>query len=242
MTTKNVIIPEGYKDVIYRVTYYFLGKIAHFIPRSIRPNQITVTAFTFALIGTALLYFVKTPAAYLYWLLFNFIWYILDALDGIHARLTNQTSEYGAFLDHALDNIYFIFMFTVFVAKFDLLHVFYIYVLCLRLTVALMVYVVQSHTNKVYLGSFTGGGELILFSLAMLLSYWFPHFNMAGCVTNKFWLSVINYFELQQGVFMKLTFFVYAIGVPFKIIMQFRFVKKELAQAFSMDKPESVSS
>ena len=109
MKTNNVVIPEDYKDLVYRLTYFFLGKIAHLVPRSIKPNQITMLSFTSALIGTALLYFVQTPAAYLYWILFNFIWYLLDAMDGIHARLTQQTSEFGAFLDHALDNIYFIF-------------------------------------------------------------------------------------------------------------------------------------
>ena len=44
----------------------------------------------------------------------NFIWYILDALDGLHARLSHQTSEFGAFLDHFLDNLFFVVMFTVF--------------------------------------------------------------------------------------------------------------------------------
>ena len=242
MTTKKVIIPDGYKDVIYRATYYLLGKIAHFVPRSIHPNQITIVAFLCALIGTALLYFIKTPVAYLYWTLFNFIWYILDALDGIHARLTEQTSEYGAFLDHALDNIYFIFMFAIFAAKFDLLHVFYIYVICLRITAALMVFVVQYHTKKYYLGSFTGGGEFLLFSLAMIFSYFFPHFNVAAYTTNVFLLNIIHFFNLQTGIFMKLTFFIYAVGVPFAMVSMFQFAKRELDPKLSIDRSEPASS
>lgn len=107
MSDVKIIMPDDYKDVIYRITYFLLGKVAHFIPRSITPNTLTITAFISALTGCLLLYLVQTPAAFLYWALFNFIWYMLDALDGIHARLTGQTSEFGAFLDHFLDNIFF---------------------------------------------------------------------------------------------------------------------------------------
>ena len=89
MSEESVIMPDDYEDVVYRFTYFLLGKIAHRIPRSITPNQITIAAFISALVGCALLYFIKSPVAYLWWVLFNFIWYILDALDGIHARLSN---------------------------------------------------------------------------------------------------------------------------------------------------------
>ena len=99
MKNKNIIIPSDYNDYIYRFTYYCMSYIAPHISRKITPNQITVLGFIAAMIGTALLYFVQTPAAYLYWVLFNFIWFLLDTLDGMHARLSQQSSEFGAFLD-----------------------------------------------------------------------------------------------------------------------------------------------
>lgn len=229
MTSKNVIIPEDYKDFIYRLTYFFVGKIAHYVPRSIKPNQITTAAFISAMIGTALLLLVPSPAAFLYWIVFNFVWYILDALDGIHARLTQQSSEYGAFLDHAFDNLYFIFMFTVFTVKFDLGHTFYIYAMIARVTAALMVFTVQFHTKRLYLGRFSGGFELFLFTTAMLLSYFFPNFNPENHTTNPWFLYLIHIFNLEYGLFMKLVLMIYAVGAPINFILQFRFVRKELA-------------
>lgn len=228
MSTKSVIIPEDYKDVVYRVTYFLLGKIAHLIPRSIKPNQITIAAFFSAMLGTALLYIVQTPMAYIYWMIFNFIWYVLDALDGIHARLSQQCSEYGAFLDHALDNMYFIFMFTVFAIKFDLTHILYIYILLLRVTAALMVFAVQLHTKRIYLCSISGGSELLLFSMAMFLTFLFPHLNLAEHTPNPFLLHIIDLLNLQKGLFLKLMLLIYAIGVPITFVLQFRFVKREL--------------
>ncbi len=229
MKTDNKLISSDYKDLVYRLTYFLLGKCAPLIPSSIRPNQITFAGFIAALIGTFLLYKIQTPAAYLYWLVFNFLWYLLDALDGIHARRTQQSSEFGAFLDHALDNIYFVFMLTVFVIKFDLAHTIYIYILLLRVTAATLVFLVQCHTKRLYLSRCSGGTELLLFSLVMVGSYYFPHFNLAHYTANPLWLYGIDLLSLEKGLFMKLALWVYAIGVPVTIVLQFRFVKKELS-------------
>ena len=229
MSTNNVIMPDDYKDIIYRITYRLLGKVAPYVPRAIKPNQITIAGFISALIGSALLYFVTSPAAYLYWVLFNFIWYLLDSLDGIHARLTQQTSEYGAFLDHALDNIYFIFMFTIFTVKFDLLHTLYIFILLLRITGAVMVFTVQFHTKRLYLNQFSVGFELFLMTTAMILSYYFPYFNPTHYTTNPILLHLIGALSLQEGFFMKSILLIYTVGVPITFILQFNFVKRELS-------------
>lgn len=230
MKNKNVIIPADYNDYIYRLTYYLLNHIIHIIPKSITPNQITLCAFISAMIGTALLLIVQTPAAYLYWIFFNFLWFILDAMDGMHARVTGQSSEYGAFLDHALDNIYFVFMFTAFIIKFNLLHVLYIYIIILRVTAALMVFTVQSHTNRIYLTKFSGGLEFILLNSAMLLSYFFPLFNPANFIHHMQLLKWVNLLHLHQGFFMKCALFPYFIGIPITMVLQFRFVQKNHSQ------------
>lgn len=219
------LIPADYRDYIYRLTYYALSGVAPHIPKRISPNHISILAFIFAMIGTSLLFFVKTPAAYLYWVIFNFIWFLLDALDGMHARLTNQSSEYGAFLDHALDNIYFVFMLTAIAYKFNLTQILYIYIIILRVTASLMVFTVQAHTKRFYLGRFTGGLEFLLMTAAMLLTYFYPHANPLQWTTNSTLLSMINDLDLQQGVFMKLAFLPYFFGIPINIILQFRFVK-----------------
>ncbi|OGT39915.1 MAG: hypothetical protein A3E81_02010 [Gammaproteobacteria bacterium RIFCSPHIGHO2_12_FULL_36_30] len=230
METKNNVVPPDYNDYIYRFMYFVLSPIAPLIPKSITPNQITVLGFFSAMTGTVLLYFIQTPIAYIYWIIFNFIWFVLDALDGMHARLTQQSSEFGAFLDHSLDNIYFIFMLTVFAAKFDLFHLLYIYIIILRVTAALMVFAVQAHTRRFYLSRFSGGLEFLLLSTVMILSYCYPNINPALLTTNLFLLHCINILNLQQGMFMKCALFFYFIGVPVNMILQFQFAKKVLTQ------------
>ncbi|OGT41333.1 MAG: hypothetical protein A3F13_01340 [Gammaproteobacteria bacterium RIFCSPHIGHO2_12_FULL_40_19] len=228
MLEKKVIVPADYNDYVYRFTYYVLSRVAPYIPKGITPNQITLFAFLCAMTANIFLLLIQTPAAYLYWLLFNFMWFIFDALDGMHARLTQQSSEFGAFLDHALDNIYFLFMLTAFVIKFDLTHVLYIYIIILRITAAVMVFTVQCHTKRLYLGKFTGGLEFLLFSSAMLLSYYYSHLNLQFVTKNPLLLECINALNLQQGVFMKLALLVYFVGVPINMVLQFRFVRKVL--------------
>lgn len=231
MQNKNTVIPSDYRDYIYRFTYFLLTPIAPLIPKSVSPNQITVLAFISAMTGTALLFFIHTPMAYIYWVIFNLIWFLLDALDGMHARLTSQSSEYGAFLDHGLDNIYFIFMLTVFAAKFDLFTLLYVYIIILRVTAALMVFTVQTHTQRFYLSRFSGGLEFLLLSLAMILSYCYPNINPVLYTQNPWLLQWIHGLNLQTGMFMKLVLLVYFVGVPINIILQFRFVKKVLMPA-----------
>ena len=226
----NNLVPPNYNDYLYRLTYFLMKPLAPYVPRSISPNQITVVSFLSAMIGTAILFFMKSPAAYLYWVFFNFIWFLLDALDGIHARYSNQTSEYGAFLDHALDNIYFLFMFTVFVQKFHLLNIVYVYAIILRTTASLMVFLSQCHTKQVYLGRFTGGLEFILLSTVMILSYCYPDFNPAQHTSNATLLHAIQLLDLQQGMFMKLVLLFYSVGIPFNMIFQFRFVMRMTSQ------------
>lgn len=226
MSNEGVIMPDDYKDYIYRITYFLLGKVAHLIPRSIKPNQITTTAFISSMIACALLYFVKSPKAYLYWVVFNTLWYILDALDGIHARMTYQTSEYGAYLDHFFDTAYFIFMLTVFSVRFDLTGTLYLFILFLRCTAATSTFLVQMHTGRLLLGRFSGGLELVLFSATMILSYYFPHLNLAEHTQNSLALYWIHALDLTSGVFMKITLMFYLIGVPMTFWQQTRFVKR----------------
>lgn len=222
------IIPEEYHDYLYRLTYYALSGIAPHVPKSISPNQITVLAFLCAMIGNVLLVFVHTPVAYLYWGGFNFLWFILDALDGMHARLSNQSSEFGGFLDHALDNIYFLFMLTTFAIKFHLAHLLYIYIITLRVTAAVMVFTVQCHTKKLHLARFSGGVEFVLTSTVMVLSYLYPHANPFHWTTNAMVLHWMQALDLQHGVFMKLALLVYFFGVPMAVAQQFMFVRRAL--------------
>lgn len=231
MSNNTNIMPEDYQDFVYRLTYYLLGKVAHLVPRSISPNSITLAAFVSSILGCLLLLFVQSPVAYLYWAIFNFLWYILDALDGIHARLTKQSSEFGAFLDHFLDSIFFVVMFAVFTVKFDLLHPLYIFIILLRAAAVTSVFLVQVSTNRLLLPKFSGGLELLLMTTVMLLSYFYPHFDPAQYVTQATLLNLFHVFAFHIGFFMKMSLFVYLIGVPINFILQLKFVHKHHMQA-----------
>lgn len=219
---------DEYNDIVYRYTYYALQGIAPKIPRSIHPNQISFFAFLCSLASCACLYFISTPAAYLYWVLFNTLWYIFDALDGMHARISQQTSEFGGFLDHFFDVIFFMFMFTIFVIKFNLLHTFYIFIILMRFTVCTIVFLVQNHTGKMYLSKFSGGLELLLMTAVMVFSYCFPHLNLVAMTSNPVLHKILLWLSLDSGVFMKLVLLFYFVGVIPAIIQQYLFAKRHL--------------
>src|SRR3989338_7301633 len=73
MNEKTTVVPSGYYDYVYRFMYFILLPLAPKIPARITPNQITVISFTAAMIGTILLAVIHTPVAFLYWMLFNFL-------------------------------------------------------------------------------------------------------------------------------------------------------------------------
>lgn len=229
MTKEYVGMPDDeYNDVIYRYTYYALQGVAPRIPASIHPNQLTWTAFFFSMTSCVFLYFIHTPVAYLCWVFFNLLWYIFDALDGMHARISGQKSEFGGFLDHFLDNVYFIFMFSVFVVKFNLLFPLYIFIILCRFTICTVVFLVQNHTGKMYLTKFSGGGELLLMTAVMILSYCSPHFNLLHHINDPTLLSIATWLHLDSGVFMKITLLLYILGIVPNSIQQYRFARREL--------------
>lgn len=233
--TNYTLLPNDYKDIFYRITYPLLGKLAPLIPTWIKPNHITYTAFFSSVLACLLLYVVRSPVAYLYWIFFNLIWYVLDALDGIHARRTQQTSEYGGFLDHVLDNIYFIIMFSVFIIKFHLLYPIYLTIIILRITAASIVFISQIHTGKLYVPRFSHGIELILMTTAMFLSYLYPHLNLVAISHNTFLAEISSVFNLSSGVFMKIVLLFYGIALPIGIFFIIQFVRQELVANSSLN-------
>lgn len=122
-------------------------------------------------------------------------------------------------------------MFIVFVIKFDLSHPFYILILLMRFTAVVSVFLVQIHTDRLYLNKFSGGSEMLLMTTVMVLSYFLPHFDLANYTTHSILLHIIDALRLHTGVFMKLVLLVYFIGVPMTFIYQVRFVKQQVKLA-----------
>ena len=220
------IMPDTYQDIVYRLTYRMLAKVAPWIPAHIKPNHITMLAFFCALLANLLLVLIASPSAYLCWIFFNFAWYVLDALDGLHARRTKQCSEYGAYLDHLLDNVHFIFMFTAFIIKFKLYHPLFLFIILLRQAAATAVFISQSHTSQLYLPRLSGGTELILLSSAMLASFIWPQPSQALLFLNH--IHAANPLDFSHGFFMKIILLIYLIGTPIAFYSINQFVKNNL--------------
>ncbi|MEO8217437.1 MAG: CDP-alcohol phosphatidyltransferase family protein [Acidobacteriota bacterium] len=82
----------------------WLGPLAAATP--LAPNTITLIALTFVLAAATCLALAHTqPLLFLLALPLLAIGGLLDALDGIVARMTGQTSRFGDFLDHFADRV-----------------------------------------------------------------------------------------------------------------------------------------
>ena len=80
----------------------FLTEIAAFVPSCIHPNMITLIGGVFAVLAYKCLVEHQLHLCGICILVYVF----MDDLDGIHARRSKQTSQFGAILDHCVDGVY----------------------------------------------------------------------------------------------------------------------------------------
>ena len=108
----HIINDEFYGESYMTVKYYkpFFEKVQTYIPYQITPNMITITNFIL------LIYLYKSKLYYNNYIfaLFQFIFFSLDFVDGIHARKTNRQSKLGEILDHAIDPLRIILVIKMF--------------------------------------------------------------------------------------------------------------------------------
>ncbi len=80
------------------------NRIAIFISNKteITPNQVTLTSLLLRIFA-GLLFMQTTRGHLLLGALFYYLAYVLDCVDGLVARLTKKTSEFGRYLDHVTD-------------------------------------------------------------------------------------------------------------------------------------------
>lgn len=114
----HIINDEFYGESYMTVKYYkpFFEKVQTYIPSQITPNMITITN------SILLIYLYKSKLYYNNYIFafFQFIFLLLDYVDGIHARKTNRQSKLGEILDHAIDPIRGILIIKMF---FDILKI-----------------------------------------------------------------------------------------------------------------------
>jgi phosphatidylglycerophosphate synthase len=114
----HIINDEFYGESYMTVKYYkpFFEKVQTYIPYQITPNMISITNVIL------LLYLYNSKLYYNNYIfaLFQFIFFLLDFVDGIHARKTNRQSKLGEILDHAIDPLRGILIIKMF---FDILKI-----------------------------------------------------------------------------------------------------------------------
>lgn len=176
--------------------YYFpvFTAIQKYIPSYVRPNYITTLCFViFNSIYWTNLYlnpFILSFSFIMYWL--------LDNLDGIHARNTNQLSLTGEILDHCSDAFNSQFIYTIILdvlkAKEFMRLFYYKLILFLCTTSFVITHVVYMHTyNKSDTVKLELGYEYFTIDEALLLCAMSPIVTFLNIPTIYLWLiSVIT--------------------------------------------------
>ena len=92
---------------IYNPLLMLLEKLVIYIPSAITPNMITL--LNFILINVLCMFALyKNPVIFSLCL---FIYWIIDTLDGLHAKNSNQITKFGGILDESID-VYSILLIT----------------------------------------------------------------------------------------------------------------------------------
>lgn len=85
---------------------YLLPPLAKKIPPYITPNQLSIMGFFVLIIAALLLYLAKFNYFFFLWTtVAGWLYAVIDSLDGILARIRDQTSNAGTFLDQTLGQV-----------------------------------------------------------------------------------------------------------------------------------------
>lgn len=166
---KDVPISSSNQDLLDHLLYPFYQKVATFIPRSITPNQITIAGFLFALLSALLIGWKSIPITLPLAGITLYLYSLCDALDGIHARLTNQCSDKGSFLDHFFDNIGMSCIFFAILYRFELFVPIFVLAFFLRITVGVTSFIVQAETGDLLIPKIGPTCELFIYIALFLL-------------------------------------------------------------------------
>lgn len=89
----------------------FLIPLAKKIPSYILPNHVTILSFLFILIAGTFIFFAKYEYFFFLWAVaFLLLFALADTLDGFLARIRNQLTKSGSFLDYTLDKLSYLFL------------------------------------------------------------------------------------------------------------------------------------
>lgn len=156
------------------------------------PNQLTAIGLLTALVSAYLVFRGEFVFALVVWWLSR----LLDALDGIYARATNQTSDFGAFLDIQFDMLAYSAMIIAFSFQFPELSlqwliILFCYVLCIAGALGLGSFEnkrgIQDSSKRglrIAVGLAEGGETGIFYSLFLLFPSWLA-------TTTWIWIGIL---------------------------------------------------
>lgn len=196
----------------------YLLLLASYIPRRIKPNHITLIGFFSGFLGVASLVFISAPIGLLIAALFFMFRWMLDDLDGIHARLTGQSSGFGAFLDAFCDFIFSQFFLFSVLYRFEMFIPIFVFISLLRVTAEGLVYLLKANTTYYSLPLF--GASVEIFSwVGVLVGSFFIKEDALDLLWNSFLIrQFFEFFGIHSLNLVTIGMFLYLFFLPFTII------------------------
>ena len=129
-------IKNDSRDVVFEALKPAYVWIARQVPRAVTPNQLTLAGLGCAASAAIVLLLWRNNAACFVAAGLLFLYETFDALDGLHARNTGQSSLFGAYLDAIVDSAQAGLIYFVLLVRYELYAPIYIFVLALRMMLA----------------------------------------------------------------------------------------------------------
>lgn len=176
-------------------------KIQKYIPKFITPNMITLTGVASTLTALYISPFKNACVAPTISLL-TCTYTVMDTLDGIHARKTNQTSLLGEFLDHICDCIFSSYMFLILCNLTNVTDETTIYVSKNLPPLIFAISHAEAYKNGfVYFGTFTGPLEMLFIYILFVLFngfYNIPIFSLHFYTFVFLFVSFLLYYHTKS--------------------------------------------
>lgn len=151
-----------------------MERIARLVPASVSPNTLTCLGFACVTIAAVLLMTWKASAACFIAAAMIALYEIFDGIDGKHSRNTGQSSQFGAFLDDAVDAMATGLLYTAFLVRFELYSALFIFAVLLRLVYQCLNYASVVETRVRINPEYGTTGENVTLFTIMVLSGLFP--------------------------------------------------------------------
>lgn len=219
---------EFNNDIADAFLYPRYERLARYIPSSITPNQLTLASFLFGVSASAVLIAVPGNIKFLFSSLFLYLWSLFDALDGIHARAHKKSSQFGAFLDHFVDAICVLCLYSSILYVFQIQQIVFILTLGFRLLMSITTFILSSYTNELFLPKIGPTCEQFLFIFFLVLSFIFPG-NVIGFDSR---LLILHEISGMNGIsIMGLAMFILFLITPLTVFEHFSIARKVLTKA-----------